>query len=389
MPRYTSGVFSTRRFLSPAVGETRRRPILGAASDRLFRLAQLAGWGTYGLSLFLTFLPSIPPSEAPLYLLAKLGRAGLGLLASLGLLRVYRGLRARGATLPAVLFAALASCAVLGALWMIAYDQVITKPLLGHREAFDWAGLPRGTIDYGFVLLTWSAIYFGVVHWQTSVEQSRRAREAELRLREAQLHAREAQFHMVSSQVNPHFLFNALNSVRELISEDGSRAEAMVTQLADLLRYTLVTEPFTQITLDEESGIVRSYLAIQGIRFEGRLDAAVVIRDPAGRCRIPRFLLLPLVENAVKHGTRDRDGRVHLRVEAQVCDSRLSLKVTNSGSLGRHEAIPGKPGVGLGWTSITNRLEHLYPGAHRFEVTEQGGNVVAIVELPASEPEEA
>jgi hypothetical protein len=357
----------------------------------LFWLAQLGGWGAYGFSLFVTFLPNVPESERAVYLLAKLGRAGLGMLASLLLLRVYQSLRARRAPFPVLLAAALAGCAILGALWMVAYHEVVTVPLLGDTAPYDWSAVPRGAIDYGFVLLTWSVIYFGVLHWQASVDQSRRAREAELRLREAQLSAREAQFQMLSSQVNPHFVFNALNSARELIVEDGPRAQAMVTQLAELLRYTLASEPTSKITLEEEGGIVRSYLAIQAIRFEGRLDATVAITEQAGRCLIPRFLLLPLVENAVKHGSRDRDGRVHLRVSGSAGRGRLELVVTNSGSLRNAGEVPGTrlPGVGLGWTSVRSRLAHLYPDDYRFDVTERDGCVVAHAELPAVEQGEA
>src|SRR5687767_9984981 len=175
-----------------------------------FWIAQLGGWAAYGLSTYLTLLASLPASERLAYLIAKLLRAAVGCVASLLLRELYRTLRRRHARPVIVTTAALVGCAALGALWLVIYRAGIAPALLTTPPAWGWDIFPRAALDLAFVLATWSGIYFGVLQWQAIQDQTRRALEAE-RI------AQEARFHVLSAQLNPHFLFNALNSIRALI----------------------------------------------------------------------------------------------------------------------------------------------------------------------------
>ncbi len=158
--------------------------------------------------------------------------------------------------------------------------------------------MPRSILEFVFAFLVWSAAYFGVLVWRRSQEREREATEAR-RL------AQEAQLQMLAYQLNPHFLFNALTSIRAMIDEDRARARQMVTQLAAFLRHALVERALETTTLAAELDALRGYLAIEQIRFEERLAIETHVDPAAESCAIPAFLIHPLLENAIKHGARD------------------------------------------------------------------------------------
>jgi hypothetical protein len=272
-----------------------------------FWVAQLGGWAAFGLSTFLTLLPALPASERPAMLAAKLLRAAVGLGASLLLRALYRALRRRGVGWSATMVAALVACTALGSAWLLVYRLCVAPLLLTSVPPFGPALFPRAALDLVFVLLAWSAAYFGVLHWLTAQAEAREAAEARHL-------ARDAQLRMLAYQLSPHFLFNALNSVRALVDEDPPRARAVVTELAGFLRYTLDSEPSRWLPLRDELDVVASYLAIEAIRFEERLRVETDVDPAAAGCLVPGLLIHPLVENAVKHGTRGADGVLRLRI---------------------------------------------------------------------------
>ena len=234
------------------------------------------------------------------------------------------------------------------------------------------------------LLFGWSAVRLGLQYSTALREQ----REQALRAIAAE---QDAQLRMLAYQLNPHFLFNTLNSIRALINEDGQRAREMVTALSGYLRYALVERPLHVALLEEEVASVRGYLAIEKVRFEERLDARLEVEPAALRCEVPAFLLNPLVENAVKHGAAGTaDAPLELRVEARlVASNRLRLTVENTGGWrqGGNAALapPGEDGGpgGVGLANVRARLAALHPGDHRIEIQETNGNVRVVVELPA------
>src|SRR5687768_16769276 len=197
---------------------------------------------------------------------------------------------------------------------------------------------------------------------------------------------------MLAYQLNPHFLFNTLNSIRALFNEDRQRAREMVTALSGYLRYALVERPLHVALLEEEVASVRGYLGVERVRFEERLDARMEIEPAALRCEVPAFLLNPLVENALRHGAASTaSAPLVLRVEARLVEpDRLRLVVENTGRWeGRRTAAPGDdddgdslPG-GVGLANVRARLAALHPADHRIEIAEADGRVRVLVELPA------
>jgi hypothetical protein len=358
---------ASRTLAGTAVGA----PTAGVGWLAPFWVAQLGGWAAFGLSTFLTLLPVLPASERPAMLAAKLLRAAVGLGASLLLRALYRALRRRGVGWSATMVAALVACTALGSAWLLVYRLCVAPLLLTSVPPFGPALFPRAALDLVFVLLAWSAAYFGVLHWLTAQAEAREAAEARHL-------ARDAQLRMLAYQLSPHFLFNALNSVRALVDEDPPRARAVVTELAGFLRYTLDSEPSRWLPLRDELDVVASYLAIEAIRFEERLRVETDVDPAAAGCLVPGLLIHPLVENAVKHGTRGADGVLRLRIAVGRAAGRLQITVANTGRL----AASAPAGIGL--ANVRGRLERSFPGAHSFGIAERGGWVVAELAVPAA-----
>ena len=360
------------------------------SSRQWFWVAQIGGWVAYASSLFLTFLPGMEPGRRVAVLVNKELRAVVGIGVSLGLLGVYRRVSPDADVNVRVASVAVVASIMAGIIGYFAHAAIIVA--LGVQPSFaiflDPIAAPRSILEFVFAFLVWSAVYFGVVIWQRSQLREREATEAR-RL------AQEAQLQMLAYQLNPHFLFNALTSIRAMIDEDRGRARQMVTELAAFLRHALVERALATTTLAAELEALRGYLAIEQIRFEERLAIETHVEPAAESCAIPAFLIHPLLENAIKHGARDgAGGPLRVRLAATVAGDMLRVEVWNTGSLaprdsgrgselGLVDAIPHASGTGIGVRNVRERLARLFPNRHRFELTDERGWVRALVELPA------
>lgn len=191
--------------------------------------------------------------------------------------------------------------------------------------------------------------------------------------------AQQAQLQMLRYQLNPHFLFNVLNSIRALVEEDPARARQMVTELSGFLRYSLASNEAVAAVRDELQA-VRNFLAIQKVRFEDGLEVEVDSDQEAERAEVPVFLLQPLVENAIKYGERTSRGVLRVRVSARKRGDVLRLRVSNSGTWVASD--PGRSGsVGVGLLNIRRRLEQAYPDRWRFSAYSRDGFVHASIRI--------
>ena len=362
------------------------------SSRTWFWIAHVGGWVAYASALFLTFLPSMEPGRRGAVFVNKELRAVVGIVLGLGLLRVYRRIVPAPEVTVRVGLIALGVSVVTGILGYFAHAWLMIAVGLQSSMAIflEPTTMPRSILEFVFAFLVWSAAYFGVQIWRRSQEREREAVEARHL-------AQEARLQMLAYQLNPHFLFNALTSIRAMIDEDRVRAREMVTQLAGFLRHSLVERPLQTTTLAAELDALHGYLAIEQIRFEERLAIETRVEPNAERCAIPAFLIHPLVENAIKHGTRDRgDGPLRVRLEAVVAGDVLRVEVWNTGALAASRpanrggdlglaevSVSSANGTGIGVRNVRERLQHLFPGRHRFELTDHDGWVRALVELPA------
>jgi len=233
------------------------------------------------------------------------------------------------------------------------------------------------TVQYHWNVVVYWAI-LGVAH----AREYHRDREAH-RLRAARLEARLAQARLqaLTLELRPHFLFNALNSVAELIHENPDAAERMVQRLGELLRRTLETDGAREVPLERELALAADYLSVEAVRFQDRLTVDYDVAVEARGGRVPAMLLLPLVENAVRHGLALRAGAGRVGIRARRAADRLELEVWDDGP-----GLPGPAGSerwGIGLANTRARLAQLYGAAHSFELAPRDPcGVVVRVTMP-------
>ncbi|HMH81060.1 MAG TPA: histidine kinase, partial [Candidatus Acidoferrum sp.] len=191
--------------------------------------------------------------------------------------------------------------------------------------------------------------------------------------------ARDAELRALRAQINPHFLFNSLNSISALTSIDGARAREMCLLLADFLRLTLGMGEKTVIPFSEELDLLEKFMAIEKVRFGARLRMEEKIDDRAKRCIIPALLLQPLLENAVSHGIASMEDGGMIRLEASVRDGRLAISVEND----RDEEAPVRKRNGVGLKNVRNRLEARYGKEATFRADADEDKFRVSMSLPA------
>jgi LytS/YehU family sensor histidine kinase len=229
-----------------------------------------------------------------------------------------------------------------------------------------------------WLLLAWCVGVLGV-------ETVRRADARDRAGLAAQRLAVEARHRMLVYQVNPHFLFNTLNSVRALAAEDPERTRAMVTRLAEFLRAALESEPLAPAPLGRELDTAAAYLAIEQVRFEARLHVTIDDTAEARAAAVPGFLLHPLVENAITHGRGTPPGGPLIVAVRAWCDGGpLVVEVANGGTLARGHS-PRSGGAhrgGLGVVNVRERLAIVYGDAASLTLVQDGPMVRARLTLP-------
>jgi two-component system, LytTR family, sensor kinase len=215
-------------------------------------------------------------------------------------------------------------------------------------------------------------LYWSIVAAATAVAYFRRDQERELALVQAQLQS-------LRSRLQPHFLFNTLNAIAELMYQDTRRAEETVTQLSDVLRLTLQHDQAHEITLAEELDLLRKHVAIYQTLLQDRLRVRWSIDDQALDARVPTMILQPLVENAIRHGIAPRESGGTVGVSARRDGEFLCLTVEDDG-VGMKD-VPARAGIGL--TNTQSRLRYLYGDAYRFEMSAlSGGGASVAMRLP-------
>jgi two-component system, LytTR family, sensor kinase len=220
------------------------------------------------------------------------------------------------------------------------------------------------------------------VRYQARLEETRRleAEATELRAESAELHAQvtDARLNALRAQLNPHFLFNTLNAVSTLVDEDPRGARRMIARLSDLLRHTLAEGDEQEITLSRELEMLRLYLDIMEVRFQGKLDVSIETEPSLDGALVPNLVLQPLVENAFRHGLAPMKGAGRVTVGAERDDGDLVLTVRDNGS---GPPNPVREGVGL--TNTRSRLTQLYGERQRLALTTvEGGGALVEVRFP-------
>ncbi|MCK5379168.1 MAG: histidine kinase, partial [Acidobacteria bacterium] len=269
----------------------------------------------------------------------------------------------------------LATAAVSASLW--------SAVAMGIARGLDRGGLFPGVEErirgqLGLLIAAGALLYLLAVAAHYLVVAFEASREADRRALRAEIEAREAELRALRAQVDPHFLFNSLNSISSLITADAGGARAMCVQLGDFLRASLGLGMRATVTLAEELETLELYLLLERTRFGSRLEVNLEFDESSRACLVPPLVLQPLVENALKHGisTMLEGGTIHIAAHCR--SGRLRLIVENPFD---PKAL-GRRGSGMGLTNLRQRLHSLYGTAARLRADAEGDTFWVEVVLP-------
>jgi len=295
----------------------------------------------------------------------------LGFSTTLGLREIYRrgGLDRFGVWILAPLIVAIAIlAAALNAFVLIQIQHLLGLEPTGETSSSGYAFCLRTVL-----FVAWSGLYFSIQNLLETQEKTRQLVEAE-RLRH------DAELQMLRSQTNPHFLFNAFNTI---LSEGrgNPKVTALVKGLSDYLRYSLACRHEGFVSLGAEIDAITSYLEVEKSRFGGDLELEIAVTQMARSAGVPGVIVQPLVENAIKYGRETSEKPLRLLIAAETGPHTLRIEVCNSGTW--IEPQPWQMGQpsGSGLDNLRRRLDAIYPGRHRFEIGQRGRDVVALVEI--------
>jgi LytS/YehU family sensor histidine kinase len=267
---------------------------------------------------------------------------------------------------------------MLGSVLYAYLDAWVTQTLRPTTEGSSFAQLWLGALYIDGILLgAWSALYYAINYFVRAEEQQ----DQMLRL-EAQ--ATSAQLTMLRYQLNPHFLFNTLNSISTLVLlKQTEQANAMLSRLSSFLRFTLINEAEARVSLAQEVETLKLYLDIEKMRFEERLRTTFDIDPRVSNALVPSLLFQPLVENAIKYAVTPKEEGADILVSAQLVGEKLRVIVSDSGpGLQAGQQNPSLS-TGVGMANTRERLMQAYGDEQRFEhrVNPSGGFEV-MIEMP-------
>jgi two-component sensor histidine kinase/uncharacterized membrane protein len=337
-----------------------------------FWLFQLVGWGGFWIVTFFSLTLWYNTVELT-HILQTIVQALLGMILSLPLHWACRAVW-EDSRLKRVLVTAVAVL-ILALIWTVVRIAAFIY-ITSAQGNWIWADFGGWYFSSFLVYLCWVALYYGNKYYhRAQVEQKERfeaiarVKEEQLKRMQAEADARTSQLGMLRYQLNPHFLFNTLNTVSALIRvQDNRTAQKMVARLGDFLRHSLDSDPALMITLEQEIEALMLYLDIEKIRFGDRLKLKFEVEEQAARAMVPSLLLQPLVENSVKHaiGVNEAGGTIELSAKVNGGHLHLVLTDTGPGDSAKNSSPESERQVGL--ENTLQRLKTLYNEAYVFDI---------------------
>lgn len=268
-------------------------------------------------------------------------------------------------------------CLFLSVIWLL-LSKWLLGLALGHVPGYRELLQHSLSIRFSIAFLLLGCITMISILWFNQKEQ----KENEGRKADAEKLAREAELFKLRQQLQPHFLFNSLNSINALIGSRPEEARKMVQQLSDFLRGTLKKEETQWVDLGEELQYLQLYLDIEKVRFGNRLATVLKVGEEAQKMKVPALLLQPIVENAIKFGLYDTTGETTISIEALSDNNDLLIKITNP--FDPDTSSPRK-GTGFGLKSIQRRLYLLFARNDLLTTESQGPLFTTLVRIPQNQ----
>ena len=259
-----------------------------------------------------------------------------------------------------VTFRMILSVCVMGVVLYFLRIPVSIPLGINAAHAFDGLYILQGSVTYSTYFFLWSVLYFIYNYF----ERYNKSLKMDATVKEIELNNLKA-------QLNPHFIFNAMNSIRALVDENPIKSKLAITQLSNILRNSLGTDKKGLTKFEDELKIVRDYLSLESIRFEERLHIEYQIAPGSNEFWVPPFMIQTLVENGIKHGISKLTEGGTITLKTVIIDDELKIQISNSGHY-----VNGHKKGGLGLTNTVQRLKLLYGDAAYLRISNEKNNLV-------------
>jgi sensor histidine kinase YesM len=340
--------------------------------ERLYWILQILGWG--GFAFVIIFLASLNGRVSAAQILPIVVLAMFNLVSTHFLryiVKTYNWFKLR---ISQLLFQSLLAILALSFVYVVAQILVnIVFNTLNPTEDFRILVIIATLFQAFLFYVVWFLLYF-LFHFLDNYNTSLKY--------EAKIN--EIRLNHLKSQLNPHFIFNALNSVRALVDEDPVKAKSAITRISNMLRFSLMMDKKQTIDFAEELNTVKDYLELESIRFEERLQIRYLIEDEAYSYKIPPMMLQTIVENAIKHGISNlvKGGLIEIKCREGLNED-LYIQVKNSGHLDQTPSLKSKGDEGHGLSNTVQRLKLIYGDQASFRIFNSGNQfVITEIKIP-------
>ncbi|MFZ6050812.1 sensor histidine kinase [Halocola ammonii] len=344
--------------------------------SKYFWILQAIGWVLFAVFVFFLNLQSLGNNWATYVVSISVFAGGFGWTTLYRYFIHRKGWR----ELPMikVIFPMLVASLIVATIWTATFlGAYYITSFLGAEINFTWSLAISNLVSSTLVIVLWSVIYFSV----NLFNQSQRMRVEKYKLETAY---KDAQLRVLKSQINPHFMFNALNNIRALMLEDVHKSREMLTRLSELLRYSLAYGKTKTVTIGDELEITRNFIALNSIQFDQRLKHTFDVDPQCINYKIPPMLIQMLVENSIKHGISQIPEGGEIAVKVYTEQDHLTIEVSNTGTLKRRKLADGQ-NQNIGLKNIRERLTLLYGKNANFTLYESNGEVIANIKIPKNQ----
>jgi len=332
---------------------------------RLYWTLQIGGWSLYALAQIVgSFLASVSQTVSVQRILFLVYEAFFCLLLSHGYRFLMNEWKWMSLNLARLIPRVILSVFILGVIiYFIRIPISISLDFFNPKVALRTETILQGIITYAFIFFLWSSLYF-IYNYFESYNKSLKL-EASIK---------EIELSNLKSQLNPHFIFNALNSIRALVDENPAKSKQAINQLSSILRNSLMTEKRGLTSFADELKVVKDYLGLESIRFEERLKTEFNIDPESNDFLVPPLMIQTLVENGIKHGISQLTEGGVIQLITKVDDDHLKIHIRNSGKYVLNGKRNGSGGLGL--QNTRQRLKLIYGDEASFRILTENDNFV-------------
>lgn len=323
--------------------------------SRIYWIAQILGWSAFFTVNFFFEVRKNPFTEKDIIYFSLLVPTAILLT------HIYRWLIIKQRWLEKTVLTQMMIAIISGyalSILFFSLQYLLSIAVFGGANELSLIDSAIQIIQFWFVFFVWNISYYFYHYLQT-------IRKVEIQQLKMQATLKEAELNKLKSQLNPHFMFNAMNSIRALIDEDPKKAKEAVTKLSSILRQTLTLEKNKLIPFDREMQLVKDYLDLETIRFEERLHCTFDIEPGSHHYNVPPMILQTLVENAIKHGISNLSEGGMITIKTEILKTRkLQIDISNSG----HYNPEAMPASGYGIKNTRDRLAHVFADEASFSI---------------------